>query len=477
MSADEHKIIQIDPTNADDVERALSLIPGNPLETALKQLRAVPDDAFFDKKDGLQVVSAASQIAQELTVGWRATDATFQIFDHGVWLRGDKLIEKAIAFLLGERYRQSHASAVKAMLEHLPAVHQVTDTPDPEYINVRNGLVNWRTSDLIPHDPDLCGTVQLQVDWDPAADCPNFRRFLSEVLPADAVEPSEQSPCGFIWEVLGYAVLPAGNVLQKAFMLVGAGGNGKSRFLHVLERLVGEHNVSAVGLYELVNYRFSPATLYGKTLNVCGDLDPKWLEDTATFKKLTGGDMLQAEHKYGQPFEFTPRAIPFYSVNKPFGTADTSDGFWRRWVMLPFPNRLAGSGLTADQVDRANTSPEELSGILRHAVGALPYLIARGHLDDPCHPPSVTACKNDFRAHGDRVRAWLEDCTAPAPHAEIKRSLLYQSFRAYIEEDEHGKPLRDRDFYARLEQVPGVSYVTIHGERRARGLQLKRSHA
>ena len=103
---------------------------------------------------------------------------------------------------------------------------------------------------------------------------------------------------GFIWELIGYT-LYSGNPLHVAILLYGKGRNGKGTLIRVLKALLGDRNCSAVGLHELAENRFRAATLYGKLANLAGDLDSKWLENTAHFKTITGEDGIQGEHKYG----------------------------------------------------------------------------------------------------------------------------------------------------------------------------------
>ena len=55
-----------------------------------------------------------------------------------------------------------------------------------------------------------------------------------------------------------------------------------------------------------------------------------------------GGDHIQGEHKYGAVFDFTPWAVPVYSANEAFGSADSSEGWWARWVVVPFPTSFLG---------------------------------------------------------------------------------------------------------------------------------------
>ena len=166
---------------------------------------------------------------------------------------------------------------------------------------------------------DYLSTVQLPVEYVPSATCPLFDKFLREVLPADLVDS------GFIWELIGYTCI-RGNPLHVAVLLFGKGRNGKGTLIRVLKILLGENNISTVTLHELTENKFRVATLYRKLANLAGDLDSKWLENTALFKKITGHDGIQGEYKYGASFEFDPWALPFYSANKAFGSPDSSRG-------------------------------------------------------------------------------------------------------------------------------------------------------
>ena len=108
--------------------------------------------------------------------------------------------------------------------------------------------------------PDYLSTVQLPVVYDQKAQCPAFEKFLTQVLPPDCYEPTEDSPQGFIWELIGY-LMYSGNPLHIAILLRGSGRNGKGTLIRVFKALLGEHNTSAVGLHDLTENRFRTATL------------------------------------------------------------------------------------------------------------------------------------------------------------------------------------------------------------------------
>ncbi len=322
-----------------------------------------------------------------------------------MWRPNRDHIEEEIARLLGNRYRPSHARAVLDLIGFSPDTARITCDPQPRYINVPNGMLDWASGEMLGHSPDYRSTVQLPVEYHPEAICGAFEKWLAEVLPPDCYESTCDSE-GFIWEVIGYTMY-SGNPLHAAVLLYGKGRNGKGTLIRVLKALLGERNCSAVGLHELTENRFRTATLYGKLANLAGDLDSRWIANTAAFKAITGGDLVQAEHKFGHPFEFTPWAFPFYSANKAFGSADSSEGWVSRWTVVPFPNTFDDDPDRG--LDAVLAAPDELRGVMARGVRALPALMARGRF---LQPESVIAAKTAFIEASDAVRSWVgEYCT------------------------------------------------------------------
>jgi P4 family phage/plasmid primase-like protien len=328
--------------------------------------------------------------------------------------------------------------------------------PVEPVINVANGMLDWSTHKLVPHDWTAYSSTQLPVKWNPDAECKEFDAWLAEVVPPDCVE--------LAWEIIGYLAY-SGNPLHTAIMLMGTGRNGKGTFLRVVKSLLGERNIATATLAGLTGNRFTPATLHGKLANIAGDIDATYLESTAMFKAITGDDMIYAEHKHGQPFTFTPWAVPVFSANKVPASADTTAGYLSRWLILPFPNSFEGS---EDRTVDARLSAE-LPGILASAVRRLPGLLARGQWVE-----SLTAldAKAEFNRRVDQVRYWLSECTERYPsEAWAKRSDLYEAYKRWTVRD-GGKPVRASEFYDRLNGAGYAGVKLDDGARVYRGLKI-----
>ena len=422
------------------------------------------DGARFFGRSGLLARDLAGAVTRSVTCGFGYPDQRFYTYDGGVWLPDDGRIEGEITRLLGNRYRSAHTRSVLDLIRHSPSTMRITDNPLAEWVNVPNGMVAWKTGDLLPHSPDYRSTVQLPVEYDADARCPLFEKFVAEVLPKDLYEQTDDGP-GFIWELIGYT-LYSGNPLHVAVLLHGSGRNGKGTLIRVLKELLGSRNCSTVGLHQLVENRFRAATLFGKLANLAGDLDSKWLDNTAVFKAITGGDTVQAEYKYGAAFDFAPWALPFYSINKAFGSADSSEGWVARWVVVPFPTSFIGR--EDRTLDSRLRSADELRGTLRRGIEALPALMQRGRFTEP---ESLREAKAAFVVASDAVRAWLDECCVLEVDAWTARRSLYLAYGNHASHD-GSKVLSAREFYNRMEQVSGIHPAIRRGVRGFSGVRL-----
>lgn len=411
-----------------------------------------PDDFFG--KTGLLAVTVAQAVEAMGRLGAGNDHWTWK-YSGGVWVQDKNAVADRVVALLDNRHRKSHTATVEEVIAARCRARgdTITAEPVPEFINVVNGLLHWQTGQLHPHSPEVRSTVQLAVSWDPAAVCARFDRWLEQVVPADCIT--------LVWEVIAYLVF-SGNPFHKAVMLDGTGRNGKGTFLRTLEGIIGNRNISAVSLKDLTDNRFAAAGLLGKLANIAGDIDGTYLESTARFKAITGGDLITAEHKGRDAFKFVPWAVPVFSANKVPAAADTSAGYLSRWVVLPFPNSFEGR--EDRQLDAMIAA--EYPGIFAKAVGHLAGLLDRGNFS---LPPSAAAAKAKFERTVDPVRAWRDECTTEGGWAE--RGLLFHSYETWIGEERRWKLSRSA-FYERLGNLQGMRDAVVHGSRGFNGVTL-----
>ncbi len=194
---------------------------------------------------------------------------------------------------------------------------------------------------------------------------------------------------------------------QKAFMLHGVGSNGKSVFLALLEALVGRENTAAESLQKLEFDKYRPAKLYGKLVNICGDIPDVKMQKSENFKKLTSGfDLIDGENKYQDPFTFKNTAKLIFSANAiPEGKRDKA--YYRRWILIRFPNNFEGENADKSLITKLLTQ-EELSGFLNLALDGLKRVRENEKFSNE---KSIEATQKEYEFNSDPVAAFMEECT------------------------------------------------------------------
>ncbi len=383
-----------------------------------------------------------------------ARDHRFWSYADGVWREDHLVVRQRVIDCLRKRVKPNHWTLVEQILEVPGKITRLEGDPTPDLINFTNGMLDWKSGALMPHEPSYKSTIQLPLAWDPEAECPTFDEWLRSILTPDYVT--------LAWQMIGYLMM-SGNPLQVAFLMLGSGGNGKGTLMRVIQMLLGPDNISAISLDDLSGNRFAPAGLYGKIANLAGDIDSTFQESTAKFKSLTGEDNFTAENKNQPSFRFTNWAVPVFSANKIFGSSDTTEGYLRRWIIMKF-----GLTIPADKriVHLEQRFAAELPGIARRGVEALRDLMAAGHFKAD---GDVAVGKQEFTESLDQVRQWISDCTKPDDGSE-ERSALYESYKIWAHKVGVGT-LSAKEFYARLDGA-GYPAVKVHGVRRHKGLRV-----
>jgi putative DNA primase/helicase len=297
-------------------------------------------------------------------------------YDGAAWRLGaEEVVEKDLIEVLSNSATIKPSSTlVDEVIRIIGSKNWVTENqlkePPLNLINLRNGVLDFETGQLYPHDPQLWFTSVIDVEYKPDAQCPNFLRFLAEILPPEA-HPTIQ-------ELFGYA-LYRGNHARRAFLFIGSGNNGKSMLLDILTQWIGEENVSNKSLQDLEYNRFSVARLLGKHVNVSADLPQTPLMKSEVLRALTGGDRLEAERKHRDSFSFLPFAKLVFSTNKlPPVKEDEVDAFFKRWIIIQFPYEFEDDPGKRKQILDSCTTDEEKSGILNWALEGLRRLLKSG---------------------------------------------------------------------------------------------------
>ena len=184
-----------------------------------------------------------------------------------------------------------------------------------------------------------------------------------------------------IQEMFALALSPHATEVQKAFVLLGEGSNGKSVIFAVLSALVGGPEfVSTLGLERMQNDGFSLGELEGKAVNI--DPDSHFHKDffEGSAKSVIAGDEIRIDRKYKDTRTLNINITTITGMNRLPAPPEKSQGVYRRLAIIPMKTKFgtpaemkAGKAdLIADNtlIDKL-TSPEEMNIIFSWAIEGL----------------------------------------------------------------------------------------------------------
>lgn len=292
---------------------------------------------------------------------------------------------------------------------------------NPYLVNVRNGLLDIRDMSFKEHTPSYLSTVQLNVEYNPQVDCPQFKKFLNEVLDCKLIP--------LVQEIVGY-LLTTNTASQKAFVFWGPARTGKSTLLWVVEYLLlGKKNVSNIPWQEIGD-KFKTAELLGKLANVFSDLPSKSIDDTGIFKVVTGEDYLMAEKKNKNPFKFKPFARLVFSCNElPRNYVDRTEGFYRRLIIVPFSRQIEKS-----KIDKSlkYKFQREKEGILNWALEGLKRLYENNF--EFSENELTDGVKKEYKRENNNVISFVEECCELDGLFSCSRIELYEAYKEFCVE-------------------------------------------
>jgi putative DNA primase/helicase len=279
---------------------------------------------------------------------------------------------------------------------------------------------------LLPAGPDFFALSALPVAPDPAASCPTWLSFLG------ATFCHGPGAVNLIQELFGYCLLPD-CPFEKFFVFYGPANTGKSTVAEVLQGLLGAGNVSAVPLEQLGG-QFALANLMGKLANVVFDGGEVTCAAEGTFKALVSGEPVEvnAKHRPVRTMRLAAKHVVLTNVLPAF--SDTSDGVWRRLVLLPFERVCP-----PDQRDPAlkQRLRSELPAIAHWAVRGLARLLQQGRFTAHEEGERLSA---EHRRDCNPVALFLSEKSVPDHDGRVGRQELYARYRQWAEAGGMGRP-------------------------------------
>lgn len=313
-------------------------------------------------------------------------------------------------------------------------------------LNVQNGTLDLSGNEpvFLSHSPDMLLSKICNAEYDPAADCREWKKFLLEIMQDD------EEKISYLQKIAGLSL--TGNTEQETcFILYGSTTrNGKSTFCETLIHLLGDYALTMKPESLAVKQNLDSRQASGDIARLagcrfCNASEPpkRMLFDTALLKSLLGRDSITARHLHQREFSFIPKFKLVINTNYlPTITDDTvfSSG---RINVISFDRHFEPQEQDKDLKNRLRDK-QELSGILNWCIEGL-----RLYRKEGLKPPAAVQTATDtYRTDSDKIGNFINECLTKTDK-DSKAKDIYEVYSKWCEENGFGVENKS-NFFAEL---------------------------
>ena len=369
---------------------------------------------------------------------------------------------KALAEAIGE----SKTSAVTGQLWKLFCSYVAVkekDNPDPlrmhqltldPVVNCLNGEIHFDESglyDFTKHDYRHYLTHQLNVDYDPDAECPHWDQFIDMIM-QNMQDP--QAVKQYLYEICGYLIQPDRS-LKTWVLMHGEGYNGKSTIGSVLGTLLGRSSAErSLDGYDGSNSH-AEAGLVGKLMLLDDDYSEGRVLPDGLVKRLSEAKRVTANPKNAAEFNFVARSVPVVLSNHWPVTRDTSLAIRERAQVIGLNYYVAPE--ERDERAQQVVLENELPGVLNRFLEGYARLRLRGRFNPP---PECLTARDKWVSMSNPVAMWVSECLSAEEGAFLSRTDAWANFSAWSSvNNPGGHRLKRTLFWDRMEQLLSIGAV------------------
>ena len=290
---------------------------------------------------------------------------------------------------------------------------------DPLLLAAPNQWVNLKSGTAYDPDSSVLVSKVIATDYCAKSECPNFEAFVCDIFEGD------QDLISYVKRAIGYS-LTGSTSEQCLFIFIGDGANGKSTFVNVISKLLGDYSKAAAAQTLVAKGSTSVGDdlvdLVGARLIPVSETEEGEALAEAKIKQMTGGDILKARPLYGKYIQFEIIGKILLATNSLPSINNTDHGIWRRIQAIPF-NRT----FTAEQQDKDLGSKlnEELPGILNWAIqGCLDWQ------EQGLNPPQIVLDQiSAYKTEMDSIAQFVDQECDLDPEAKFGASKMYDEYK------------------------------------------------
>ena len=367
--------------------------------------------------------------------------------------------EKAGTYITDEKYLRNiireynnniNAQDVKDVIQRIKdKAKRVRRTEDPDLCPVNNGIINYKTKELMPFDPKYVFLAKSKVNYNPNAVMPVYQNPDGSTWdPESWMRELSDDPAivNLLWQVCGAIIRPFNNWGKAIWMYSNQGNNGKGTLCALFRNLSGEGTYASLTL-DAFGQDFQLEPLLNSTSIITDENDVGgYIDRAANLKAVITNDVIQINRKHKVPVSFQFKGIMVQCINDYPRIRDTSDSFYRRQIFIPFEKCFTGREKKYIKDDYLKRT-EVLEYVLWRVVNMPDYT----EFDEPA------ACKlalAEYKEYNNPVEQFLGEILEVAQWDVLPFKFLYDIYKSwYTDTMPSGKPQGRNNFIKDVQAI------------------------
>lgn len=358
---------------------------------------------------------------------WNQTKTIYELVDETDMLI---IIRKALQLLSDTSIKKKFH--IVESLRQIGREHNVTELP-PHYIQFQNKIYNMKNNTIIPATPEHFTTNTIPHNIGETIDTPTMDRLFEQWVGKERVQT--------LYDIIAYCCY-RDYPIHSIFVLNGCGRNGKSSFLELVTKFIGQDNIASTTLDRLTDNRFETFNLWRKNVAMMGETNFSILQSTSLIKQLSGHDLITYEAKGVSGFSDYNYAKLIISTNSLPTSDDQSEGFYRRWMIIDFPNEFP------EGTNIINSIPDiEYENLARKVCDLIVGLIRRGSFTGQ---GTITERKERYIEASNPISGFIKDVCVKDENSIISYSKLYTAYVQWLQTKKK-RTVKTKEFSRSLE--------------------------
>ncbi len=405
---------------------------------------------------------------------WEKEDAQFMVSQAIITtIRARRLAAMMKDYELGIKLfnvRNAMVNSTEAMLRNLCKANINDFDQSLDQLNCANGVINLRTSELIPHHYSQRFTYCVKIPYNPKADTTMWlKHFYNVFIP----EHITQNNAGideytdlivYVTAMLGYSLTGRTNE-EVMFYIHGKSRSGKDTLLQGVRELIGKPLSQGIPFNTLTRKRegndqnFDMAPLRPCCFLVASETDntSKSVINSNVVKSITSyKTLMNAAFKGKDHFTFEPKFKIWVSSNYAIQANADDEALWSRLRILESANCFLGREDT--RLKDKLMSPEALEGLLRLLVEGAKHWYTfydKGQKFPTPHLVNQSTLAN--RQENDTLGQFIEECCTIGENCKVIGTVFLRAYTDWC---------NDNGFTPKMAKSLGVSM-------RAKGFEYK----